>query len=149
MNELMAKQFTMTRGWFLKIASETKDTADVQPKGFRNTIRWHIGHTLTTAELLLFHPPAIPSEYKDWFGGGTSPENWPQDVPSSDALISRLSEQLPRILTIPDEELMEKMEKPFFEMETAGELAAFVLTHEALHMGKIEEMKRVIDFQKL
>ena len=32
---------------------------DVQPKGFNNTIHWHIGHVLNVTEYFLFgHPQA-------------------------------------------------------------------------------------------
>ena len=56
MNRLVGlKQFEITRGALLTFMETLDDkTADTQPKGFNNTIRWHIGHVLTAAEVFMF-----------------------------------------------------------------------------------------------
>ncbi len=56
MNRLVGlKQFEITRGALLKFMETLDDkTADTQPEGFNNTIRWHIGHVLTAAEVFMF-----------------------------------------------------------------------------------------------
>ena len=52
MNRIIGlKQFEITRGALLQFMETLDDkTADTQPEGFNNTIRWHIGHVLTAAE---------------------------------------------------------------------------------------------------
>ena len=56
MNRLVGlKQFEITRGALLTFMETLDDkTADTQPEGFNNTIRWHIGHVLTAAEVFMF-----------------------------------------------------------------------------------------------
>ena len=67
MNRLVGlKQFEITRGALLTFMETLDDkTADTQPKGFNNTIRWHIGHVLTAAEVFMFGKEfkQLPTEY--------------------------------------------------------------------------------------
>ena len=80
----------------------------VQPKGFNNTIHWHIGHILTIAEKFLFAGnQQIPENYNELFGGGTRPSEWPEEVPSVEVLLSQLKDQLQRIKEIPNERFKE------------------------------------------
>lgn len=150
MNQLMFKQFEMTRGWFIEVAeSVPKRIASVQPEGFNNTIHWHIGHVLTASEQLMFgfhHKKFhLPADYKELFERGTYPADWRGDVPPVDELITQLKDQWDRLQQIPAEQLNETLEEPFVGLETFGELAGFAIVHEAIHIGKIQEMERVIE----
>ena len=68
MNRLVGlKQFEITRGELLKFMETLDDkTVDTQPEGFNNTIRWHIGHVLTAAEVFMFGKEfkQLPTEYR-------------------------------------------------------------------------------------
>lgn len=150
MSDLIFKQFETTRGNFLKnVEAIPKETANVQPEGFNNTIHWHIGHVLTVTEQFMFGLPKksahLPEKYIEQFGNGTKPADWKDDVPQVSELISQLKEQLERIKQIPAERFNEKLEKPFLGQETFGELAGFSLMHEAMHLGQIQAMKRIIE----
>jgi uncharacterized damage-inducible protein DinB len=150
MSERLFKNMELTRSFILKSIS-TLDEAivDVQPEGFNNTIHWHIGHILTVAEQFMFGFPKksthLPANYMELFGSGTKPADWQGEVPSVKELSAQLNDQLKRMKEVPAESLNEKLQKPFLGQETYGELANFNLFHEALHLGQIQTMKRVIE----
>lgn len=149
MNELTFKHFEMTRGFFLKsIEGIMEETANQQPEGFNNTIKWHVGHVLTVTEQFMFGFPKkstnIPEIYAQLFGNGTKPADWVENAPSMEELIGQLEVQVNRLKEVPAESLDEKLKKPFLEFETFGELANMALFHEAHHLGQIHIMKRII-----
>lgn len=150
----MSKQFELTRGallGFLKDLSET--TADLQPKGFNNTIRWHIGHVLLTAEKFMFgypkHSSNLPASYNDLFGMGSKPADWTGDIPALPELIANLESQTARINELTEEFFTQKLpfQFPFGNIQTYGELYALTLYHEAEHLGQMKAMKRCIEAQ--
>lgn len=150
MDQLMGKQFELTRGYFLKTIGDVSEaSANVQPEGFNNTIHWQIGHVLTVAEQFMFGFPHkttnLPENYVELFGSGTKPSDWKSDVPSVEELSIQLKDQLERLKQIPAERFDETLKKPFLGLETFGELAAFALFHESNHMGQIHTMKRLIE----
>lgn len=145
------KQFELTRGVLIKFM-ETLDTktADKQPEGFNNTIRWHIGHVLTAAESFMFGKEFkhLPSDYPGLFGYGTKPSEWKTEGPSLEVLMSQLQEQAQRIKVIPAESFEKKLSEPFLGLETVGELYGMMLYHEADHIGQMKAMKRIIEAEK-
>jgi hypothetical protein len=150
MNELVFKQFEITREYFIKIVGAvSKDQTDVQPDGFNNTIHWHTGHVLTVTEQTMFGFPHatthLPTNYKELFGNGTKPTDWTGNVPTMDELMVQLKDQLARIQQISAEQLNNTLETPFLGCKTFGELACVTLMHEAAHMGQIQAMKRLIE----
>lgn len=149
MSEVFFKQFEMTRSRFIKrVRDLNPEIVDVQPKGFNNNIHWMVGHVLTIAEQFFFGYPTkstnIPANYKEFFGGGTKPADWTDDVPSVSVLVKQLEEQYERITKIPPSQFAEKLEKPLLGCETFGELAGFGVFHEALHLGQIQTLARLI-----
>ena len=101
---------------------------------------------LTTGELFLFKGQQnIPASYREFFGPGTSPANWSSDVPSLETLLAQLQEQADRIQKINVEGFAELLEKPFIGNNTVGELAAMGAFHEALHVGQIQILKRLVE----
>ncbi|MCM3570659.1 DinB family protein [Neobacillus mesonae] len=151
MSELLFKSFELTRSFFIKNVEEMdEEILHVQPEGFNNSIHWHVGHVLTVAEQFMFGFPKnssnLPAGYMELFATGTKPADWKGDVPSVKELTAQLREQLARIKEIPAEHLNEKLPKPFLGQETYGELANFGIFHEAIHLGKMQEMKRVIEY---
>ncbi|MFJ9384545.1 DinB family protein [Peribacillus sp. NPDC101481] len=139
-------QLTVMRGNLLKEIDGIKpEFMDVQPEGFNNTIHWHLGHVLTTAEkFLLDSNSELPANYGQLFGYGSKPADWTGDVPTVEVLKQQLHEQLDRLLEIPEERLTEKTPQPFNGMETVGEFINFVVLHEANHIGQIHAMKLLI-----
>lgn len=146
MSDLVKMQFELTRtNLFKTIEEASEEILDVQPKGYKNTIHWNIGHILTTAEKFLFGPNGkFPAEYNELFGYGSKPADWKGNVPTVATLLEQLKEQLPRIKEIPEERFQEKLPEPILGRNTYGELAALALYHETFHYGQIYAMKRFL-----
>ena len=70
--------------------------------------------------------------------------DWTGDVPSVETLLKQLEEQLVRINELPDEAFTQSLPQPFLGNETTGEVALFGAFHEALHLGQIQALKRLI-----
>lgn len=125
---------------------------DVQPPQFNNTIRWHVGHMLLT--LNYFVSMAVPFEFKvpesyvGLFNTGTKPSEWSTTPPTKDELIQYFSGQLESLAGISSSALEQPLKKPIdmgkMHFETAGELFNFALIHEAMHLGNISSMLKVI-----
>lgn len=150
MNQLVFKQFEMTREYFIKnVESISMELNDVQPDGFNNTIHWHTGHVLTITEQTMFGFPNVtthlPTNYIKLFGNGTKPTDWTGNIPTMDQLVVQLKDQLTRLKQIPPEQLDQDLDTPFLGCKTVGELAGLTLMHEATHMGQIQAMKRMIE----
>jgi uncharacterized damage-inducible protein DinB len=149
MSEVFYKQFDMARSRFIKRVQDLNpEIVEIQPKGFNNNIHWQVGHVLTVAEQFFFGYPtkstSLPANYKEFFGSGTKPQDWTDDVPSFSVLVKQLEEQFERVTKIPPSQLAEKLEKPFLGCETFGELASFGVFHEAMHLGQIQTLARLI-----
>lgn len=150
MGEYIKMQFTRTR-MVLKQTLEniTPEVYFTIPKGFNNNILWQVGHVLMTTDFLLFNGKVtIPKSYQKLFGPGTKPADWPMDVPYLETLLQQIEEQLERIQSIDTNTFNEKLPKSIFGNETKGELAAFAAFHEAMHVGQIQVMKRLIETMK-
>jgi len=59
-------------------------------------------------------------------------------------LISLLKRQRERFLAIPPEQFDIHLDPPFFGFASCGECAGFVLVHESFHVGKMDEMLRIV-----
>jgi uncharacterized damage-inducible protein DinB len=149
MSKLIFKQYEVARNYLLKnVGAIDESIVDIQPEGFNNTLHWHIGHVLTVAEQFMFGYPKksahLPANYLELFGNGTKPADWQGEVPSVQELSAQLVQQMNRIKEIPPESFSEKLKAPFLGQETYGELANFAIFHEAMHLGQIQAMKRVL-----
>ncbi|HZG58795.1 DinB family protein [Paenibacillus sp.] len=132
------------------VESLHEEEADVQPEGFNNTIRWHLGHIYLVQERLAFYhagfPLEVPQPYIDLFANGTKPMDWTGEPPSLAELGCRLTEQPGRIRTLLGEKLLEPTVVPFSRFDgrfdTIGALVGYSLYHEGLHMAAIRTIKR-------
>ncbi|WP_188631086.1 DinB family protein [Lentibacillus kapialis] len=150
MSNLIISQFNTTHSAFMnEIKDVSKEQLDIQPEGFNNNIHWHIGHVLTVNEQFLFGFPDnsehLPERYKELFGNGSEPADWPEDVPSADELAEQLTSQLKRIKSIPAEKFDEKLPEAVMGAQTFGELAALAAFHEGNHTGRVNAMKKVLN----
>ena len=154
MDELVFKQFKVAKDFFIRnVEAISTEVASVQPDGFNNTIHWHIGHVLTFTEQLMFGFPEkttyLPVNYVELFGNGTKPADWKGEVPSLEELIIQLKDQSIRLQQIPSEQLKETLQKPFMGFETLEELAGLAVLHESNHLGHIQAMKRVVEYESV
>lgn len=142
-------QLKMARDWSIEVAESCPDEmSEIQMNVFNNTIHWQVGHILTVAERMMFglseQSPFIPHAFATWFESGTRPTDWSENPPKLNELIQLLYEQQSRLLSIAPEQLEQRLDKPQYGFTTYGECAGFVAIHETLHVGKMEEMLRVI-----
>lgn len=131
----------------------TESDADVQPKGFPNTIRWNLGHILIVQEQLAIHfarmQPRLPEHFLKLFGNKTRPSDWTIEPPSLAELKERLFAQTGYVCGELGHRLEKQAVKPFVrlgrEMATIGEILNFSLHHEGLHYGAIGGLKKAIE----
>lgn len=128
----------------------SEERADVVPPGFRNNIRWNLGHMLVGFESIVSEALGIETEapegYLKLFEGGTSPADWAgagAPVPGLPELRKLLDEQSARLSGLLAGHLEEKLAKPFavgpyVEYRTVGEVLDFAIYHEAVHLGFIK-----------
>jgi hypothetical protein len=147
----LLNQLEWIRSVTLKAVESIHDEeADVQPEGFNNTIRWHLGHIYLVQERLAFHhagfPVDVPQSYIDLFGNGTKPSGWKEEPPSLAELGSRLTEQPGRIRTLLGEHLLEQPAIPFHKfdgkLDSIGAIINFTLYHEGMHYATLSLLKK-------
>ncbi|MGM0843416.1 MAG: DinB family protein [Bacillota bacterium] len=136
----------------------SEEMADFVPDGFKNSIRWNLGHIFLSSENLI-HSFAgknahIPEGYQELFGFNTSPDTWESTPPSLPELRNLLSEQPNRLKETFMGRLSEKGEKPFqmtkeISFETLAEVVSFANWHEGLHQGTITTIKRAQGIEDL
>lgn len=145
------KQFQFTRNMLLHFLNNVDEKAtDVQTEGFNNTIHWHIGHVLVSAEQFMFGYPKmsanLPATYNELFAMGSKPSNWNGEVPSVEQLIQDLEEQSSRIQALSDDFFAKQLpfKFPFGNIETYSDLYTFMTYHEADHLGQMKVMKKLV-----
>lgn len=151
MDEYLFKQLEFVRNITLKaVEGITEDVADKIHVGFRNNIRWNLGHIYLVQERFAFQflgmPLTMPANYNELFANGTSPLNWTEEPPAWGDMIYLLSEQQGRIRASLEYRLNEKVEKPYttssgLTLETVRELLNFTLYHEGMHFSCIKMYK--------
>jgi len=147
--ETLLFQVKTTREWIL----ETFDKVSVEdmtkiPEGFRNNIHWQLGHVAGMMEL----PTAALTDSKSddgkrfqkYFGYGTGPDDFDDETPSIEEIKALLEGQVPRLEDITEESLDEDLPREFMGMTKRNEQLSFMILHEALHAGKIQEMSKLI-----
>lgn len=136
-----------------EVEKVSEDAADKMPEGFRNTIRWNLGHIYVVQESLVTglagQDPLMPPRYQELFAPGTKPADWTGDIPDLSELRTNLKEQPGRLQEQFAGRMDEKVDKPFqpgggLELSTIGELVNFTVYHEGLHTGFIKGLKRAI-----
>lgn len=151
MSDYLFRQLEFVREQTLKaVADITEDVADAIHTGFRNNIRWNLGHIYVVQENFAFRflgmPLTLPANYPDLFANGTSPLNWTEGPPSISELITLLSGQQARVSSALEHRLNEKVEKPYttsagLYLETVREFLNFTLYHEGMHFSYIKAYK--------
>lgn len=133
----------------------TEELADRIPTGFRNNIRWQLGHIYTITEFLAFLklnlPMNLPEGFVDRFSSGKSPlDETDKSVPMPtlpelesllkeqwdrirDALTGRLNESTPTLMT-----------SIGLGLNTPEQLIRYNMYHEGLHCGIISVYKKML-----
>lgn len=135
-----------------QIQAIPEELFDVQPKSFPHTIRWNVGHLVFCLEhffaLGLSFDSRLPQTYAALFHTGTKPADWTIEPPTKAELVQRLTDQLESITDISpgllEQSLPAAIEMGPLRFETAGEVINFAVAHEAMHLGTISSLVKVI-----
>ena len=128
---------------------------DIQPPQFNNTIRWNVGHMVFCMDyfmsLALPFNDEVPDHYVLLFNTGTRPSEWNGRPPGKEELVRLLSGQMECISAIEQSSLEKKLERTAavgpLSFEVAGEVVNFAFIHEAMHIGRISSLLKVIQYQ--
>ncbi len=139
----------------LEVDALDPTVVDLVPAGCRNSIRWHVGHTLWSSEWLMLTLSNLPTTYPEpwqfWFAPGTSPADftaatpeWPALITALDASTARLEEYLATF--DPERELPHPMisEEHRIDVHTAFAATIFAAGHEGCHYGQILAYHRIL-----
>ncbi|RCX23729.1 DinB family protein [Fontibacillus phaseoli] len=155
MEHFLFNQLAFVRGQTLKLVEGvTEQLADRIPEGFRNTIRWNLGHIYVVCERFAFQhlnlPQHLPNGFKEQFENGTSPiqpVSFP--IPTLTELEILLKEQQERIRQALEHRLQEKIVPPYTTsagmiLETPEQFLSFNLYHEGMHLSIIKLYKKLL-----
>jgi len=156
MSHYLFNQLTTAREVTLRaIEGVTEEMADRIPEGFRNHIRWNLGHLYVVQERFAFQyvglPLQLPDGFKEMFEYGTSPLNWPDNVtpPTLPELEALLRGQSQRIQDALNNRLHEEVVPPYttsagFVLGSLEQLLNFNFYHEGLHVSIIRMYKKLL-----
>jgi hypothetical protein len=138
-----------------KVESINEDLFDVQQPQFNNTIRWNVGHIISTLNSLVStridQKSFIKQEFTDLFKGGTRPSDWSTTPPSKAELVDLLKKQLNDLTETFANRINEQLATPFqirdFKLESVGDVVGFAIIHEGLHLSTINDLLKVINHQ--
>lgn len=130
--------------------------ANRTPAGFRNNLRWQLGHLITVAETLLLgvaagRRPAVPEAYRGWFANDTSPADFDAGTPDWPALRHELDASTERLAEVlreldPAADLAQPLApRPGLLLATtvAG-VVGYALWHEGHHGGRMACYHRLL-----
>lgn len=122
---------------------------DIQPSGFPNTIRWNAGHIYAEADAFLKDADqsyeVTRPHYQDLFADGTHPNEWQEDIPTKDEIITALKEQDEYIQSFFKDKLRETadMTRDINKtlLDTKDAALQFVTWHEGIHLGITKSLR--------
>jgi hypothetical protein len=146
-HEVLFTQLENYRSYILGVLENvTEEEADVIPKGFRNNIRWNLGHIYLDQYLWIQtvtkEKTGVPEQFNDWFGYGTSPSNFTPDTPSIDELKKLLKEQPAQIKAEYGDRLEEDFTPTEMGMHTIEQVLIRTIFHEGMHLQTILDLKK-------
>lgn len=154
--DVLMHQLKLARSWIVALLDTVeKDELLIVPEGFSNNLHWQFGHvaaTNTYTKKMLFkveEEDEVAERFNKYFERGTSPkENFDDDTPTIEEVRELLTTQLDYFEEhLTDDILNTEIEENPFNAKNLGEMVGFFIIHESIHIGKIEEMKRVLKHQ--
>ncbi|WP_202077796.1 DinB family protein [Caldalkalibacillus salinus] len=144
------KQLQDYRGYFFHVLEGvTEAEAEMIPDGFKNNIRWNLGHVYLDQylwiEAVTREQIDYPRAYDQWFGFGTTPADFTDETPSFDELKEKLYHQVSQI----ERDYGHRLEEVFppTEMEdltTIEQAIVRMIFHEGMHVQAVIDFKKFI-----
>ncbi|MDD9268761.1 DinB family protein [Paenibacillus sp. GCM10023248] len=151
MEHFLFNQLDFVRSQVLKaVEGISEETADRIPDGFRNSIRWQLGHIYVVLERFAFQftgrPTLVPEGFKEQFEFKTSPLTAPPGlaVPTLQELTALLKEQPARIRQLApylQDEVPPYTTSAGMKLESLEQFLSFNLYHEGMHFSVIKQYK--------
>lgn len=143
-------QLKTLRGMVKQSFEDTDESiVEIVPAGFNNNLYWHYGHIAVMMEgelvRLTGKDDSLHKRFAKHFMTGTSPDDFDDDTPTLDEVEERLDNQVSEYEAVTGDKLEGKLDEEFLGMTESYELAAFMILHEGLHAGKVQEMKRLLE----
>ncbi|MFA1822332.1 DinB family protein [Virgibacillus oceani] len=148
--EALFKSLETYRKYLLDVLEDvTAEDAEIVPKGFKNNIRWNMGHTYLDQYLWILGVTRQKDEtmktFNEWFGFGTTPANFTTETPSYPELKDMLGNQIKEIKKHYSHQLEEMF--PPTDMEhytTIEQVLVRTAFHEGMHIQAINDIKKCI-----
>ncbi|RLL44898.1 DinB family protein [Oceanobacillus piezotolerans] len=148
-HEVLFKQLNTYRKEIIDaVENISEEQADIIPKGFRNNIRWNLGHVYLDQylwmEAITKEKQPIQKEFSSWFGFGTTPANFDETTPSLLDLKILLLEQPSQIRALYGNRLEEEFPPSEMGMQTIEQVLIRTIFHEGMHLQAINDLKKLL-----
>lgn len=127
----------------------SEEEAELIPKGFRNNIRWNLGHTYLDQYLWIIAVTREKDEtmekFNQWFGFGTTPADFTEETPTFQELKGLLENQINEIKKRYSHRLEEAHPPTSMEHYTTIEqVLVRTAFHEGMHVQAINDIKKCL-----
>ncbi|WP_029191022.1 DinB family protein [Ornithinibacillus scapharcae] len=148
-HEVLFTQLETYRKELLNLVEDvSEEEAEIIPNGFKNNIRWNLGHIYLDQylwiEAVTKEKTAVDPGFAKWFGYGTSPKDFTEETPTLAELKTLLANQPLEIKESYADRLTEMFPPTEMGMRTIEQVLVRTIFHEGLHLAAILYLKRFI-----
>ncbi len=148
-HEILFNQLESYRSYVVGVAETlTAEQAEIIPNGFKNNVRWNLGHMYLDQFLWIQavtkEKAPVPEQFNDWFGYGTSPDNFTDETPSFEELLELLKAQPAYIKDLYADRLEEEFAPTEMGMHTVEQVLVRTIFHEGMHLQTILDLKKLM-----
>lgn len=148
-HEVLFTQLESYRSYILGVVENvTKEEAEIIPNGFKNNIRWNLGHIYLDQFLWIKavtkENTSVPSQFNTWFGYGSTPKDFTSETPSLEELKALLKEQPNQIKELYGDRLEQEFPPTEMGMHTIEQVLIRTIFHEGMHLQAILDLKKCI-----
>ncbi|MFD2628921.1 DinB family protein [Oceanobacillus kapialis] len=126
----------------------TEKEAEFIPKNFRNNIRWNLGHIYLDQfmwiETLTNKSSETVKRFNNWFGFGTTPQDFTSETPKLDELVSLLKGQPDVIEDLYVNRLNREYPSIDMGIYTIEQVLVRTIFHEGMHLQAIMDIKKFL-----
>lgn len=138
------------RNYLLEVLEDVShEEGEIVPDGFRNNIRWNVGHLFLDQylwlEAITREEANYQKQFNDWFGFGTTPANFTDETPTLEELKDLLKRQIEHIKEVYGHRLEEEFPPTSMENYTTIEQVLIrTIFHEGMHIQAVIDIIKCI-----
>ncbi len=149
-HEVLFNQLKAYRDEILAVLEHVSpEEAEIIPQGFKNNIRWNLGHIYLDQYLWIQsvtkEKANVPEQFMSWFGYGTSPSNFDVNTPTFNELKLILKSQPFEIKNQYGSRLEEEFPPTEMGMHTIEQVLIRTIFHEGMHLQSILDILKMIE----